>query len=274
MDVKEPRQSHMQYENQVYLKTNPIWARVINADFGVPWGPWGWGCGHDVEDVDRTKAEALGLLQPGEKVKPDHRALTDNLQASTKGLDPDLLVKLKNEFGDKVVFEDDFMRWLGQPSAEVGDKLADKDLAALGDYTSPEMHTQINDALREDGAAASMHVQKEADALSTALAKLPDYTGEVYRGVDVNDSELAEAAVFYHPGNVVTERAFTSAAENRFGAFPGRLRLEIISKTGKSLKGYSAAVMENEVLFDQGTQFKVSEARWHGGALHVKLEEL
>lgn len=111
VDVKEPRQSHAQYENQVYLKTDPIWARVINADFGVPWGPWGWGCGHDVEDVDRAETESLGLLQPGEKVQPDKRALTDNLKASTKGLDPDLLDKLKNEFGDKLIIDGDTMRW-------------------------------------------------------------------------------------------------------------------------------------------------------------------
>ena len=38
-DVKEPRQSHEQNQDQVYLKTDPIWALVINADFGVPWGP-------------------------------------------------------------------------------------------------------------------------------------------------------------------------------------------------------------------------------------------
>lgn len=85
---------------------------------------------------------------------------------------------------------------------------------------------------------------------------------------------LHRKATFYQPGNVVTERAFTSAATDRSGSHLGRLRFEIISKTGKSLSGYSSAVLEDEILFDQGTQFKVLEARWHGGALHVKLEEL
>lgn len=121
IDVKEPRQSHEQYQDQVYLKTDPIWARVINADFGVPWGPWGWGCGHDVEDVDRAEAEALGLLRPGEKVKPDKRALTDNLQASTKGLDPDLLDKLKGEFGKKLIIDGDTMRWNSEAVQEAID---------------------------------------------------------------------------------------------------------------------------------------------------------
>lgn len=181
---------------------------------------------------------------------------------------------LRDAFGEQAVFENDTVRWLGRPSAKVGEKLTTKDEAAISDYTAPVIHSQINNALREAGAAAELHVKKEADALSTALAKLPDYAGEVYRGVDVTDSELAEAKVFYQPGNVVTERAFTSAATDRSGSHLGRLRFEIISKTGKSLSGYSSAVLEDEILFDQGTQFKVLEARWHGGALHVKLEEL
>ena len=39
--VKQEREAHIPYEDQVYLKTDPIWWLVINKDFGVPWGPWG-----------------------------------------------------------------------------------------------------------------------------------------------------------------------------------------------------------------------------------------
>lgn len=112
LEVKDPRDAHAQYEDQVYLKSDPIWTR-INDDFGVPWGPWGWGCGHDVEDVSRDEAEALGLLQPGQAVKPDEKHFNENLQASTRGLDPELLEKLKAEFGDQLVIEGDAMRWSG-----------------------------------------------------------------------------------------------------------------------------------------------------------------
>jgi len=111
LDVKEPRQSHSQYQDQVYLKTDPIWARVINADFGVPWGPWGWGCGHDVEDVDRDGAIALNLIQPDDVVQPQTKFFNENLQASTRGLDPDLISKLKNDFGDQLVIDGDTMYW-------------------------------------------------------------------------------------------------------------------------------------------------------------------
>ncbi|HOQ48168.1 MAG TPA: hypothetical protein PK157_22870, partial [Bryobacteraceae bacterium] len=109
--VKEPRDYHVPFEDQVFLKTDPIW-RVINADFNVPWGPWGWGCGHDVEDVDRDEADSLGLTQPGAPVQPPApEDFNDNLQASTRGLAPELIDRLKAEFGDRIVIEGETIRW-------------------------------------------------------------------------------------------------------------------------------------------------------------------
>lgn len=112
--VKEPRFSHELYQGNVYLKTDPIWSRVINQDFGVPWGPWGWGCGHDVEDVDRDETDALGLTHPGQKVLPhgdSKKSLNTNLQASAHGVEPELLQKMKDVFGDQIVIEDDVIQW-------------------------------------------------------------------------------------------------------------------------------------------------------------------
>lgn len=112
LPVKEPRDWHTQFEDQVYLKTDPVWT-AINRDFGVPWGPWGWGCGHDVEDVDRDEAEALGLIQPGEKLDPAP-ALKDfnqDLEASTRGIDADLLLELGQRFGGLLEIVGETMKW-------------------------------------------------------------------------------------------------------------------------------------------------------------------
>jgi hypothetical protein len=111
--VKHERESHLKFENQVYLKTDPIWAKVINEDFGVPWGPWAWGCGHDVEDVDRGEAEDQGLLKPGEGVAPAVQDFNEGLSAGFSTLDPDLVEKLKTELGDQVEFdeEENVTRW-------------------------------------------------------------------------------------------------------------------------------------------------------------------
>jgi hypothetical protein len=110
LDVTDPRDAHAQYEDQVFLKSDPVWLR-INEDFGVPWGPWGWSCGHDVADVSREEAEELGLLSPGEVVRPDEKNFNENLRASTRGLDPDLLAKLMDEFGEQVEITGDTIAW-------------------------------------------------------------------------------------------------------------------------------------------------------------------
>lgn len=137
-DVKEPRELHTPFQDQVYLKTDPIWALVINKDFHVPWGPWGWGCGHDVEDVDRDEAEKLGLIKRGQKVEAitqsngwphPKKFFNENLQASTAGIEPELLDKIKQVFVDQIVIEDDVIRWVnlnaaadkaGQPESQGG----------------------------------------------------------------------------------------------------------------------------------------------------------
>src|SRR5208283_2370678 len=113
-EVKEERESHMQYQDQVYLKTDPIWALEINEDFGVPWGPWAWGCGHDVEDVDRDEAESLNLIQAGDTLEPVQKFFNENLQASVAKIDEDLLAKLQQAFGKQLLLDGNVLRW--QPS--------------------------------------------------------------------------------------------------------------------------------------------------------------
>ncbi len=102
VEVKEPRDIHQHHENEVRLKSDIGFWTALNRDFGVPWGPWGWGCGHGVEDVDRAEAEQLGLIQPGEAVKSPDVEFNDRLRASTRNLDPDLLQWLADQFGDQI----------------------------------------------------------------------------------------------------------------------------------------------------------------------------
>jgi hypothetical protein len=113
VDVEHPRQDHAPYEDGVWLKSDPIWV-TINKDFGVPWGPWGWGCGHDVEDVDREEAESLGLLGPGEHVNPTLESFNQDLQASTEGLDEGMQSILRDRFGDQITIEGGTASWKGR----------------------------------------------------------------------------------------------------------------------------------------------------------------
>jgi len=111
MEVKEPRDGHAQFEGEVRLKSDLGFWNTLNQDFGVPWGPWGWGCGHDVEDVDRAEAETLGLIQPGETVEGAEESFNEGLEASTEGLDGDLLQTILGAFGSQIRQVGDRLEW-------------------------------------------------------------------------------------------------------------------------------------------------------------------
>lgn len=109
--VKEPRDMHQHHEGEVRLKTDLAFWTGLNRDFGVPWGPWGWGCGHDVEDVDRDEAIRLGLLKPGQNLKPVQEDFNARLESSVSGLDGDMQHSLKGIFGDQIQIRDGTARW-------------------------------------------------------------------------------------------------------------------------------------------------------------------
>jgi hypothetical protein len=148
--VKEPRQSHNIYEDQVFLKTDPIWALVINQDFHVPWGPWGWGCGHDVEDVDRDEAIDLGLLKRGQKLVPDKKYLNTNLQASAHGIEPELLAKMKQVFGPKIKIEGDVIRWNAHPPGAIpAPETVPKNIAPVSDAITVRVRGTLKEEVDE-----------------------------------------------------------------------------------------------------------------------------
>ena len=120
-DVKQPRIVHQQNEDVIRLKTDLGFWMAMNypvfGGFGVPWGPWGFGSGMGVQDEDRDTAEQAGLIDPGQRVTPIDKDFNERLQASTKGLDPDMKARLKSAFGKQVDFdnEEDTVNWVQQP---------------------------------------------------------------------------------------------------------------------------------------------------------------
>jgi len=61
--------------------------------------------------VDRAEAESLGLIDPGETAQSAAMGFNARLEASTKGLDPDLEGLLRDEFGERVAWTNAGVRW-------------------------------------------------------------------------------------------------------------------------------------------------------------------
>lgn len=142
--------------------------------------------------------------------------------------------------------------------------LTDSELVAIFDYTA-EGYSQINDDLRT--GAPSADTRTYAATLNGALAKLPDYQGEVYRGARLNQGTLdpyQNAATQLKGGNqhaTVTELGFGSSSKARgvaedFGGISATMMF-ISGNGGKDISGFSRSPSEQEVLWPSGQQYKV-----------------
>lgn len=92
-------------------KDSPLWSAL--SRFGTPWPPFDFGSGMGLEDIDREEALELGLISPGEQPQSSEQEFNDGLQASVKGLSPELIDKLKEQFGKQIRIEGETAWWRG-----------------------------------------------------------------------------------------------------------------------------------------------------------------
>jgi hypothetical protein len=94
----------------IALKNDPIWTKI--SRFGLPYPPFDFNSGMDLQDVDRDEATQLGLIDRDTQIAPDKRGFNDGLQAAldVKG---GMLESLQSVFGDLVTIADGVMRWVG-----------------------------------------------------------------------------------------------------------------------------------------------------------------
>lgn len=147
--VKEPRDTHWMHEGEVRLKSDLGFWTALNADFGVPWAPFGWGCGHDVEDVDRAEAEQLGLLAPGAAVVSAQQDFNRRLRASVSHLSPEMRAWLRESFGDMVRIDAGVVEWRTNARREFGH-------APTGETPAPSERSTDDLTAREQEARLSL----------------------------------------------------------------------------------------------------------------------
>ena len=118
---KEPRPLHERNKNKVKRKDDmDFWLKMNDESIGglgVPFGPWGFNSGMDVEDVRRDEAEKLGLIEKNEQVLPPDDTFNKGLKASAD-VEPQLLEKMRDKLGLDFIFDGDFVEW-GERRSEV-----------------------------------------------------------------------------------------------------------------------------------------------------------
>lgn len=89
--------------------------------------------------------------------------------------------------------------------------------------------------------------------MNSALRKIPDFEGLVFRKATLPSSILA----LYEPGNIVQEAGFLSTSKKPYDDLHAQNRFTIKSHHGKLISAITIYPDEQEVLFRNGTNFKV-----------------
>lgn len=112
-----PRPLHRRNTDVVKRKDDlAFWLRMNSqaiGGFAVPYGPWGFNSGMDVEDVDRDEAIKLGLIEEDEFIEQPDEKFNETLKASTEKMPPEILNKLKKTFGRSVQVKEGQVNWRG-----------------------------------------------------------------------------------------------------------------------------------------------------------------
>lgn len=179
---------------------------------------------------------------------------------------------------DHQAFNDKFgpadPRYLAERMAHAPDVgLAPEEVRALDHYTGIG-HQDVNAALRDGDYAALRELDPEINEMASGLNKLPDFHGQVFRGIDVQPGDMGAFLDRYHVGNEVREPAFTSS--DVVEPYRGNVQFTIESVNGKDISWLKDAhVGQQEVLFPPGTSFRVtSRTSDENGNWTIHLQDL
>jgi NAD:arginine ADP-ribosyltransferase len=135
--------------------------------------------------------------------------------------------------------------------------------------TDARWYERINRELRE--LNPSPDVQFFAQLLVEAIAKLPQYEGEVYRGMTVPD--LDAHIEDYEISKVVEWAAFTSSSKMLDKTVGGNVLFIITSQNGRVLGAYADKPSDGEILFRTNSRFEVLAAERLNGLLVISVAE-
>ncbi len=111
---KVPRPLHQQNRNEVRRKDDmDFWLRMNDESIGglgVPFGPWGFNSGMDVEDVSRKDAIRMGLIGDNESVLPPDDTFNKGVKAAAKDVPTEFLNKFLEKLDMDAVTTGDFIQ--------------------------------------------------------------------------------------------------------------------------------------------------------------------
>lgn len=148
------------------------------------------------------------------------------------------------------------------------------DVAAINGYTDTE-YFPLNKYLRgENVGDLSEYFGIYKNTLNTALDKMKSFSGIVWRGTSLNNTQMAEIVNSFENNKPIIHNFFTSSSHVKGSEFGGNVMYKIKSKTGKKIGKISEHLTENEVLFKTDTRFKITKVEKNGTDMYIEMEEI
>lgn len=157
-------------------------------------------------------------------------------------------------------------------------RLSGSEGAGLNFYTG-EGFRDINSSLNSGNIG---RVKTSVKNIDSGLKKLPNHKGTVNRTVSLNNQKEFDNFMSSYDanGHVRYDQYLSTSSEGLYGGDVGgkfRVNMNIKSKTGKDISSFSVNKTENEVLFQRGSQFKVTEVKIGSGKFgetNIQMEEI
>jgi hypothetical protein len=144
-----------------------------------------------------------------------------------------------------------------QKALQINNKIRPAETFCVDKYTG-DFFVDINYYLRNGGEPKEEFFEKYRKVMNSALDKLESYKGTVYRGSDLSLEVINKYKKAAETGEPYTENYYLSTSKSEKKAFERNTIYEIKSKSGKQIEELSYFSYEKEVLFREGTQFKIN----------------
>ena len=161
-----------------------------------------------------------------------------------------------------------------QNALKINNKMRPAETFCVNKYTG-DFFVDINFYLRNGGEPKEEFFERYKKVMNSALDKLESYKGYVFRGADLSSEIINKYKKAAETGEPYTENHYLSTSKDREKSFDRNTKYKILSKNGKQIEELSYFSHEKEVLFKEGTQFKILKVYVdEQGFNRIEMEEI
>ncbi|WP_154652501.1 phage minor head protein [Flavobacterium rivuli] len=156
---------------------------------------------------------------------------------------------------------------------DIAPNLRPAEVLGINRYTG-SYYNEMNKYLRAGRIPPKNNLDALIGVTDSGLDKLPSFKGTSYRGARLAKDIQDAYENAFKTGKPYLEPAYMSTSNDFTRKFDGNTVFKIVGKNGKSVKALSEFPTEEEVLYKQGSQFKVKSFIRNDKGVEIELEEL